>query len=69
MFVNMMEFHWVLVGAVDGLKRRKGEYNQGLSLLLNDVHIYGWVTADDVVRCRGHPGNIGQKIKSSSLFW
>ena len=54
-FVNMMELHLVLVGAVDVLKRRKGES------IPRFIFVPEWRTADDVVRCRSHPSNIGFK--------
>jgi len=45
----------VLVGAVDVLKRRKGES------IPRFIFVPEWRTADDVVRCRSHPSNIGFK--------
>jgi len=53
-----MELHWLLVGAVDVLKRRKGES------IPRFIFVPEWRTADDVVRCRSHASNIGKKNSS-----
>ena len=42
MFVNMTEVHWVLVGAVDGIKRRKGEYTPRF-IFFTEWRTYLWL--------------------------